>query len=479
MNFKRINYLLGWILKIEAVFMILPFIISMYYKEETGFAFLYSALLSAALGIILSFKKPENKSFYAREGFITTALGWILMSLIGSLPFYISGVIPSFVDAIFEMVAGFSTTGASIITDIELFPRGMLFWRCFSIWIGGMGVLVFILAILPLARDGQNLYLMRAESPGPSVNKLVPRLQTTAVVLYKIYIIITLAQIMLLLLGNMSFFDAVCISFSTAGTGGFSVLGDSIASYNTYIQIVITVFMLLFGTNFMIYFLILSKKFKEAFQMEEVRWYYIIYFTSAILITINLSNINGNILDNFLHSAIQSASIITTTAFTTTDFNLWPQFSKSLLIFLMIVGSCAGSTGGGLKVSRVLIYIKTVKKELAYLFHNSRISVIKMNGKKVEHEVIRSANTFLVTYLAILIISTILLSIENLDFTTTFAASIATLNNIGIGLELIGPTGNYAIFNDFSKIILMFNMLAGRLEIFPMLLIFSRGVFKK
>lgn len=479
MNYKRICYLIGWILKTEALFMVLPFIVSMYYGEESGFAFLYSIAITAIAGVLLSIKKPVNPAFYAKEGFVTTALGWIIMSLMGSLPFYLSGTIPSYIDAVFETISGFSTTGASIILDIESVPRGMLFWRCLSNFIGGMGVLVFMLAIMPLARDGQNLHLMRAESPGPSVSKILPKVKTTAFLLYIIYILMTLTQMLLMMFGGMSFYDSICISFSTAGTGGFGLLNDSIASYNAYVQIIITIFMLLYGINFMFYFLIISKRFKDAFAMEEVKWYLIIYFSTAIFITINQSYYGGKFLKNLFHSMILSASMITTTAFTITDYNLWPQFSKMLLMILMCIGSCAGSTGGGIKVSRILIYLKTVKNELSYLLHHRRVKVIVMNGKKVENEVIRLANTFLIAYLLILIVSMVMLSLENLDFATTFSASIASLNNIGMGLELIGPTSNYAAFSNLSKIVLMFNMLAGRLEIFPVLLLFLPKKFKK
>jgi len=471
MNVKRIAYIIGWILNVEAAFMLIPLVCSIIYKEwRTAAAFACSIAISAAIGIILTHKKPANPSFYAKEGFIATTLSWIAMSVMGALPFYISGCIPSAIDAVFESVSGFTTTGASVFVNLDDVPRGILMWRCFSNFIGGMGVLVFMLAIIPLTRDGQSLSLIRAETTGISVNKFVPKLKEMASTLYVIYILMTALMIIMLLFGRMSFYEAVCLSFATAGTGGFGILNDSVASYGPYVQVVITMFMLLFGLNFMVYFLIFTKKIRNIAKMEEIRWYFAIFLITGILITVNLVW-NGMKSGSLVDAMFQSAAMITTTAFSTTDFDLWPQFSKMLLLILMFTGACAGSTGGGIKVSRVLIYLKTVKKEVSYLLHPKRIKAVMMDGKKVDESLIRSSYNFLSAYLLILLISTALLALEDFSFATTFMAAVASINNTGIGLELIGPNGNYSIFSNMSKVVLMFNMLAGRLEIFPMLLL--------
>lgn len=479
MNYKSIKYLLGWIIKVEGIFMILPFFVSLYYKETSGFIFLICSLFAIGSGFLMTRKKPARSSFYAREGFVTTALGWIVMSFVGCLPFYLSGQIPNFIDAMFEIISGFTTTGASILDNVEDLSRSMQLWRCFSIWIGGMGVLVFMLAVLPLANDGQSMHLMKAESSGPSVSKLLPRLKTTAVVLYVIYVVMTLIQIVLLLLGRMPVFDAVCISFSTAGTGGFAVLNDSLSSYNTYLQFVITIFMMLFGVNFTFYFLIISKRGKEALKIEELRWYFIIYFVFVILITVHLTKDNGDFLESLHNGAFQAASMMTSSGFFIIDINVWPQFPKMLLLLLTFIGACAGSTGGGIKVSRIIICVKMVGKELSYLIHPRSVKVIKVNEKKLEHEVIRSVNTFFIAYIFVFMVSLLLISLNDFDFMTNFTAVTATFNNTGLGFGMLGPSGNFSIFSDFSKVVLMFNMLAGRLEIFPILLLFSSGTFRK
>lgn len=479
MNYSIISYVLGWIIKVEGLFLLLPVVVAYIYKEAAGIHFLICAVASIAVGTLMSFKKPTNNSFYAREGFITVALGWIVMSLIGAVPFFVSGEIPSYLDAVFEIISGFTTTGASILSDVEALSKCMLFWRSFSHWLGGMGVLVFVLAILPMS-GGESLHFMRAESPGPSVSKLVPKMRQTAGVLYIIYTGIMLVEIILLLLGDMPLFDALCISFGSAGTGGFSVLNSGCADYTIYQQMIITIFMFLFGVNFSFYFLILMKKGKEAFSIEEVKWYFIIYAAVVLFITFNVSAaMGGNPLLNFHHAAFQVSSLMTTTGYATVDFNLWPSFSKVLLVLVMFIGACAGSTGGGIKVSRILIYVKTIKKELASLLHPRSIKILKMDGKKIEHTVLRSANVFLCTYAIVFFLSFIIVSLDNFDFETNFTAIAATLNNIGPGLAGVGPTSNFGSYSPLSKIVLCFNMLAGRLELFPMLLLFIPSTWKR
>lgn len=479
MNVGIICYVLGWIIRVEGLFMLLPLLVSVIYKERNGLYFLVCALAAILVGHVMTRKKPVRKSFYAREGFITVALGWIVMSLIGAMPFYLSGEIPSFVDAIFEIISGFTTTGASILSDVEALSKCMLFWRSFSHWLGGMGVLVFVLAILPMA-GGESMYFMRAESPGPSVSKLVPKIRQTAKTLYLIYVGLMLIEIVLLVIGKMPFFDALCMSFGTAGTGGFGILNSSAGSYTVYQQAILTIFMLLFGVNFAFYFLLLMKKPKDAFGIQEVRFYFLIYAVITVLITLNVTAVSGDSLfQNFHHAAFQAASVMTTTGYSTVNFDLWPEFSKALLVLLMFIGACAGSTGGGIKVSRILIYIKTIKKELASLVHPRSVKILKMDGKKIEHEVIRSTNVFLCTYVIIFFVSFILISLDGFDFETNFTAIAATLNNIGPGLAKVGPVENFGIYSNFSKIILSFDMLAGRLELFPMLLLFLPSSWRR
>ena len=376
MNYGSIRYIIGWILKVEAALMTLPMIVSVVYRERTGLYFVMAALLCLGAGVILSLKKPEKTTYYAKEGYISVALGWIVMSIMGCLPFVFSGEIPFFFDALFEIISGFTTTGASILTDVEALSKCMLFWRSFSHWVGGMGVLVFILAILPLAGGEHNLQLMKAESPGPSVSKLVPRLRETAMMLYKIYLGMTVLMIVILAVSGMPLFDTLCLTFGTAGTGGFGVLNSSAAGYTTFQQAVITVFMMLFGVNFSFYFLLLYKKAKDAFSMEEVRWYFVIYFGAVLLITVNLAGQAGSVLEHFHHAAFQAASIMTTTGFSTVDFNLWPQLSKAVLLLLMFIGACAGSTGGGMKVSRIVVYMKSIKREMAALIHPRSVKAV-------------------------------------------------------------------------------------------------------
>ncbi len=478
MNYSIVFYIIGWILNMEAAFMTLPCITALIYREKSGWAFVATIFLCLAIGIPLVVKKPANRVFYLREGFITTSLSWIVLSCMGALPFLLSGYITNPVDALFETVSGFTTTGASILSNVEALSHCMLFWRSFTHWIGGMGVLVFLLILLPLT-GGSHMNLMKAESPGPSVSRLVPKVKSTAKILYMIYIFLTLLEIVLLLAGGMPLFDSLTTSFGTAGTGGFGIKNDSIASYSTYLQVVITIFMILFGVNFNVYFLLLMRKFKHAFSNEEVRSYLLIILAAILVISVNTLDLFKSFGHAFQQAAFQVASIITTTGFATTDFNTWPQTSRTILVMLMFVGACAGSTGGGIKVSRFLIMLKTVKKELQQLLHPRSIKKIKVDGKAVEHEVVRSTNVFLIVYILIFSFSILLIAFDNLDMTTNFTAVAATLNNIGPGLELVGPTGNFSIFSNGAKLVLIFDMLAGRLEIFPLLLLFMRSTWKK
>lgn len=479
MNRSIIIYILGWVIRLEGFFMLLPALIALIYRETAGWSYVICAIICMILGWLIIRKKPSNTIFYAREGFVTVALSWIILSIIGALPLFISREIPDMTNALFEIISGFTTTGASILADVEVLSHCNLLWRAFSHWIGGMGVLVFILAVLPLA-GGHSMYIMKAESPGPSVGKLVPKLQKTAFFLYAVYFIITLLLFLLLVIARMPVFDSLCTAFATAGTGGFGNKADSIAGYSPVIQTIITIFMLLFGINFNFYFFLFIKQFKDAFKMEEVRWYLTLFGASALAIALNLTFAGTDgFLYNLHHAAFQVATIMTTTGFATIDFNLWPAFSKSILVLLMFAGACAGSTGGGIKISRFLIYFKAVRKELSQLIHPRSIKILRMDDKAIPHEVVRSANTFLVAYLTIFVGSILLISFDNFDLVTTFTAVAATLNNIGPGLELVGPTGNFAAFSAFSKYVLMFDMLAGRLEIFPMLILFSTATWKK
>lgn len=479
MNYGSIRYIIGWILKVEAALMTLPMIVSVVYREKTGVYFVMAALLCLGAGVLLSMKKPEKTTYYAKEGYISVALGWIVMSIMGCLPFVFSGEIPFFFDALFEIISGFTTTGASILTDVEALSKCMLFWRSFSHWVGGMGVLVFILAILPLAGGEHNLQLMKAESPGPSVSKLVPRLRETAMMLYKIYLGMTVLMIVILAVSGMPLFDTLCLTFGTAGTGGFGVLNSSVAGYTTFQQAVITVFMMLFGVNFSFYFLLLYKKAKDAFSMEEVRWYFVIYFGAVLLITVNLAGQAGSVLEHFRHAAFQAASIMTTTGFSTVDFNLWPQLSKAVLLLLMFIGACAGSTGGGMKVSRIVVYMKSIKREMAALIHPRSVKVMKLEGKAVDSAMLRSIFSFLSAYLVIFVVSLLIVTLDGFDLETNFSAVAATFNNIGPGLGGVGPTSNFAGYSVLSKLVLSLDMLIGRLEIFPILLLFAPNTWKK
>lgn len=479
MNYSVVIYILGWIMELEAAFLALPGIVSAIYGEAGCFAFLWVALGSAVAGSMIVLHKPKNMRFYLREGFVTVALSWILMSVIGCLPFVINGDIPHFADALFEMISGFTTTGATVVSDVEALTKGSLFWRSFSHWIGGMGVLVFLLAIVPMA-GGSHMNLMKAESPGPSVGKLVPKVRQTAKYLYIIYFALTVIEVIFLLFGHMNLFEAMTTAFGTAGTGGFAIWNDGFVSVSAYNQWVVTIFMLLFGVNFGFYFLVLTGKLRDALKFEEVRIYFIIVIASAVFIFINLRNFAMYApAEGVRHAFFQVASIITTTGFASTNFDLWPETSRTILVILMFVGACAGSTGGGIKVSRFIIAIKSFVKEIISYLHPRSVKKIKVEGKPLEHETLRATNVYFMTYMVIFAVSVLFVSIENKDLVTNFSAVAATFNNIGPGLSLVGPMTNFGHFTDFTKYILMFDMLAGRLEIFPMLLLFCPTVWKR
>ena len=478
MNRAIIRYILGSVLKIEAALMLLPCIVAVLYKEQEGFSFLLVAILSGVLGIIMTLNNPKNHQFYLKEGCIITSLSWILLSIVGAVPFVLTGEIPSFTDALFETISGFTTTGASILSDVEVLSYTSLFWRSFTHWIGGMGVLVFLMAIVPLS-GGSNIHLMKAESPGPTVGKLVPKMKYTARLLYLIYFGLTITEIILLLIGGMPLFDSMTITFGSVGTGGFGIKNSSCADYSPYLQWVITVFMILSGINFNAYYLIIFKQFKKAFSMEEVRAYLGIIFTATGIIFIELIRSSTGIFEALTHALFQVGSIITTTGYATADFNEWTEVSRTILVLLMFIGACAGSTGGGIKVSRFITVFKTVFKEINSYIHPRSIKKIKMDGKPIDHETMRATNVYFITFLSLFILSLFVISFEEKDLITNFTAVAATINNIGPGLEMVGPTQNFAHFSPLSKYVLMFDMLAGRLELFPMLLLFVPTIWKE
>lgn len=478
MNYSMIFFIIGWVFIIEAALMAPSALVALLYSERSIWAFAAAIGLCLLLGVPLVRKQPANKVFYAKEGCVTVALSWIVMSLMGALPFVFSGVIPSIVDAMFETVSGFTTTGASILKDVEVLPRCMLFWRSFTHWIGGMGVLVFLLTLLPLT-GGSHVNLMKAESPGPQVDKLVPKVQSTAKLLYGIYLALTLAQLVFLMAGGMPLFESLLTAFGTAGTGGFGFKNDSFAQFSPYIQWVVTIFMILFGVNFNFYFLLLLRRFRRAVSSEEVRAYLGIILVSIGIITLNIRSMYSGLGEALRHAAFQVGSIITTTGFSSCDFDLWPTLSKQLLVLLMFVGACAGSTGGGMKVSRILIFRKTVGKELKQAMHPQVVAPVRMDGKLLSHETIRTTNVYLCAYLFILVASIMLISLDGFDMVTNFTAVAATLNNIGPGLSQVGPMMNFAGFSNPAKLVLIFDMLAGRLELFPMLVLFLPSAWRK
>ena len=473
MNKRMIAYILGILLLCEAGLLLLPTIVSLIYGESVVTSFLATIALLVATGLILVAMKPKNKTIYARHGLVIVALGWILMSLFGALPFYFSGEIPNYLNALFESVSGFTTTGSSILTDVEALSKSMLFWRSFTHWIGGMGVLVFIMAVLPLAGGGGDLHLMKAESPGPNVSKLVPKSTKTAQILYSIYLVLTIIEILILLFGGMSLFESVTLTFGTAGTGGFGVLNSSIASYSPFCQGVITVFMTLFGINFNFYFLLLCKKFKDAFKSEELWTYLAIMVSAIVVIAINVKDMFASFGEALHHSAFQVSSVMTTTGYATTDFNQWPELSRMIMLAVMCVGACAGSTGGGLKVSRVILLLKSARREFRRISHPRSVKIITFDGNRVSDDTIRNTFAYFFIYVMIFAASVLVVALDNFDFTTTVTSVIATLNNIGPGLNMVGATGNFSEFGFLSKLVLIADMLLGRLEIFPLLFLFA------
>lgn len=479
MNGKMTRYILGRMLGVEAVVLFIPAFVSVLYREDDWKAFLLTSVILGFLFLLFGRKKPEDSTIYGRDGFVIIASAWILWSVFGAIPFWISGAIPSYIDALFETVSGFTTTGSTILTDITSLPKGLNFWRCFTHWIGGMGVLVFVMVIVSL-EDKNSMHLMRAEVPGPETDKLVPKARDTAKILYGMYLILTITQVVFLLFGGMDLYDSMIHAFSTAGTGGFNSRNNSVAYYDSaYIDGVITVFMILFGINFNMYYLLLLKKVKDVFKNEEVRAYLGIILGSTLLITVNILSIYEKPLKAFRYAVFQVSAIITTTGFTTADFNLWPTFSKCILLMLMVIGACAGSTGGGMKVSRILIGLKSIKHEMKRLLHPKSVNIVKVNDKKVGSNTLQGVYVYFIAYIAIFIISVLLISLDNFDFTTTFSGVLTTINNVGPGLAKVGPIENFSAFSDLSKLVFCLNMLIGRLEIFPFLMLLSPALWRK
>ena len=478
MNYGMIRYIVGKMLLIEGFLLLFPAFVSFLYGEMEGISFLLTAMLLLLVSF-LSSRKPENTAIYAKEGFLIVALAWILWSVFGALPFLLSGCIPRFEDAFFEVVSGFTTTGSTILRDIEGLPKCMNFWRCLTHWVGGMGVLVFVMAVIPLSNKN-SMFLMRAEIPGPTCDKLVPKARTTARILYTMYLGLSVAEVIFLLAGDMNLYQAVIHTFSTAGTGGFSDRNASVAAFNSaYIDGVITVFMLLFGINFNLYFLLLMKNVKGFFKNEELRNYLGIVAAAIVLITINIMNLYGGVLHAFRYAAFQVVSVITTTGFVTANFDLWPEFSKTILLMLMIVGACAGSTGGGMKVSRIMILGRTITKETRQILHPKSVNVVKLDGKRLTNEETHGVYVYTICYFVILCVSVLLVSVDNFDFTTNFTAVLTTLNNVGPGLAKVGPVENFSAFSCFSKIVLSFDMLIGRLEILPIMMLLAPVTWRK
>ena len=486
MNFKMMGRFIAQIITIEAVFMLPALAISLFGGEPDAVrGFLWTiAIILAVAGILFALCRKAGRIFGAREGLVCVAFGWMALSILGCLPFWISGQIPHFVDALFETVSGFTTTGSSILGDVEALAKGLLYWRSFSHWLGGMGVLVFLLAIVPSDGDkGFTMHLMRAESPGPDVGKLVPKMRQTAMILYIIYVVMTVINMIFLLCGGMSLFEAVCTALGTAGTGGFGIKNDSLASYSPYIQWVTTVFMFLFGVNFSCYYLLLMRQFRSVLRDEELRLYVGLAITCVVLITVNvtvsMAGAYDSLADTIRHAAFQVSSIMTTTGFATTDFDLWPAFSKGLLMLLMVVGASAGSTGGGIKCARVLLLFKSLRRNIRQVLNPQKVQVIRNNGRVVDEKIIANTNAYLAAYVIVIIVSFLIISLDGFSVTTNLTAVLACFNNIGPGLEAVGPTCNFADYSVLSKLVLSMCMLAGRLEIFPILVLLSRSTWKR
>ena len=478
MNYRMIAHVLGYVLLIIAVLMLLPLIAGLFFHENI-LNFVITALLTAILGIILLLVKPKKQDLFARDGFAIVGIGWILMSLLGALPFVLCGDIPNYVDAVFETVSGFTTTGASILTDVEAVSKSGLFWRSFTHWIGGMGMLVFIMAVMPMSGN-HSMHIMRAEVPGPTVGKLVPRARKTAMILYLIYLGLTVLETILLLLGGMSFYDALLHAFATAGTGGFSTKAASIGAYNSvYIDIVVSTFMLLFGVNFNIYFLLLIGKVRTAFGSEELRTYLLIVGGAVLVLAVSISGIYGGFFKALRYSYFNVATVISTTGFGNADFTKWPVISQWLLVVLMFIGGCAGSTGGGLKVSRLIIIVKAAFADVAQMIFPRSVSVVRLDKTRVDTETVKASYTYFALYMFALMLATLCISFDGFDVTTNFTAAVSCLSNIGPGLSLVGPAGNFSIFSSFSKIVMSIAMLLGRLEIYPLLVLVMPTMWRR
>jgi len=458
--------------------MLLPCLAAVVYKEQEGIHYAVTAIILLIISSVGVRKKPENTVFFAKEGAILVALSWIIIGLIGAIPFFTTGEIPNYIDAVFETISGFTTTGASILRDVEALSKCSLFWRSFTHWIGGMGVLVFILVFLPSA-GGSNIHIMRAESPGPSVGKLVPRINHTAMILYGIYFVMTVIEIILLFVFGMPLFDAITLSFGTAGTGGFGVLNSSVGSYSGICQSIITIFMILFGVNFTVYYLILMKKIGQAFRCEEVRCYLLIIAGAIGAITWNIASMYDSVYQAFHEAAFHVASVITTTGYSISDYNVWPSTSKTILVILMFIGACAGSTGGGLKVSRIIIYIKLIRNKVEQSLHPRRVRKVHLEDRTVSESTIMEVQAYLAAFLMIFTASILIVSLDGFDLTSNFTAVAATINNIGPGLETVGPASNFSGYSQLSKVVFILDMLVGRLEVFPVLVLFSRDVWKR
>lgn len=477
MNYRMVRYILAHVLRLEGALMLLSCLIALIFREREGWVYLCVALASLLVGQ-LGAKKPVNMEIYQKEGFVSVGLSWVLLSIVGAIPFVVTGEIPFYIDSLFEIVSGFTTTGSSILSNVEALSHTSLFWRSFSHWTGGMGVLVFVLMMIP-ASGGSHMNLMKAESPGPDVSKFVPRVRQTAILLYKIYIVMTVVEIAVLLLSGMHWFDSLCISFGTAGTGGFTVLNSGMASYTPAQHWIVGVFMVLFGVNFTFYYMILCKRTGEALRMEEVRAYLGIILAATILTAAGIHRQFDSAEAVFRHAFFQVGSIMTTTGYATADFDLWPAFAKTILLLLMFIGACAGSTGGGIKVSRVVMMIKAVKREFRQMIHPRSIGKVRINGQSVSTELLRTVLTFLTAYVILYALSVFLISINGFSLETNASAVAATLNNIGPGFDRVGPMANYDLFSPFSKIVLIFDMLAGRLELFPLLILFHPVLWKE
>ena len=477
MNTKMIKYILAKMVLMEGLLMMLPALVGLVYKESISFIYIFVGLSLCLFGYTWGYSKPKNTRIFAKEGFVIVALSWVILSIFGAMPFYITREIPSYIDAFFETVSGFTTTGSTIINDIEALSRSSMFWRSFSHWIGGMGILVFVVAFLPQS-SGNTLHILQAEMPGPIVGKLTSKIKVTARLLYIIYAALTILEMILLFLGGMNFFDCVVNSFSTAGTGGFGIWNNSIAYYDSaYIDSVITIFMALFGINFNLIYFLLIGKFAAALKSEELRWYLGIILGATLLISINVLPLYKSIFQAFRYASFTVVSIITTTGFITADYQQWPLFSKTIIVSLMFIGAMAGSTGGGIKVSRIMMYIKKSLSELKKLVHPHSVSTVKFEGEVVHEKTITQIHTYLVLYAMVFIVSLLLISLQNIDYASAFTAVTTCINNVGPGLNVVGPVENFSSLTNLSKLVLCFDMLAGRLEIFPILLLFSKDLW--